>query len=318
MITFITALYPEAKAVIARYKLKQQLKETTYQLFEGESVRLVITGAGMISAATAAARHFALYPPESAEDIVINLGIAGLVPGTASMHTDAAIGDLFLVSRITELSTGRTFYPDLLYRHPFCQLPTATAPVVFREASGFAEDTLVDMEASALYQALLPHFTPDRMIFFKVVSDIPGQKQPAALRPEELLAPHMDAIVSYAEQLHDFLYCTRFKEPAVTAEVSTLVERIYELLPMTESMAKEFQRLLTYAGLSGIPLASVLQHFLDSLPETAIRGKKQAMPYLSRLRELILNAGPAATKVCSTAPKEAASAPPTSMLMSPQ
>ena len=56
MITFFTALYPEAKGLIEYLKLKQNHSETLYQLFEGEQVRLVITGVGMISAATAAAK----------------------------------------------------------------------------------------------------------------------------------------------------------------------------------------------------------------------------------------------------------------------
>ena len=33
MITFITALYPEAKELIAKLNLKKQEKETLYQLF---------------------------------------------------------------------------------------------------------------------------------------------------------------------------------------------------------------------------------------------------------------------------------------------
>ena len=160
MITFITALYPEAKELITKLNLKKQEKETLYQLFEGEELRLVITGTGMISAATAVARHFANYPVTSGQDIVINLGVAGYAPGDAG---SASVGDVYLACKLTESTTGRTFYPDFLYRHPFCLLPLVTVPVVCNNAAAFSEETLIDMEAAALYQALLPHFSPDRM-----------------------------------------------------------------------------------------------------------------------------------------------------------
>ncbi len=289
MITFITALYPEARELISRLQLKQQITETRYRLFEGEHHRVIITGTGMISAATAAARHFALYPAEHRHDLVINLGVAGYAPGKNPSGHQASPGDLFLASCLTEQVTGRTFYPDLLYRHPFRLLPAVTTPVVCTDSSVFSEETLIDMEASALYQALLPHIAPDRMLFFKVISDIPGQTEASAIHPETLLAPHITEILSYAERLQHFLMSISFKEPTLSENLSTLVERIKKQVPMTESMENEFERLITYALLSGNSLARPLQKFLATLPETPVRGKKQAMPHLNRLRDLILN-----------------------------
>ena len=92
MITFITALYPEAKELITKLNLKKNNTETMYQLFEGEECRLIITGAGMVSAATAVSRHFAFYPARSGYDVVVNLGVAGFAPDACST---ASVGDLF-------------------------------------------------------------------------------------------------------------------------------------------------------------------------------------------------------------------------------
>ena len=149
MITFITALYPEARTLIAKLNLKQQPAETFYQLFEGEKHRLIITGAGSIAAAMAASRHFANYPVQNVSDIVVNFGVAGYAPGQNTTLETPHIGDLFLASRLTEQSTGRTFYPDLLYRHAFRLLPVTTTPVIYTDASFFSEESLIDMEASA-------------------------------------------------------------------------------------------------------------------------------------------------------------------------
>lgn len=316
MITFFTALYPEAKGLITAYKLKQNPTETFYQLFEGDDVRLVITGAGMIAAATAAARHFANYPSESSCDLVINLGVAGFLkeqqnlslqtlsfPPTANGFSSSgcnAVGDLFFVSKITELATGRTFYPDLLFKHEFRQLPLLTSPVVlsypaakgigFQSLEQYSKESsfLIDMEASALFQALLPHFSPERMLFFKVVSDILPDKASTSIKPEELIAPHLEAVLSYVLTLYRFLQSQAPREIFFTEEEKQLISKVQLRLPLTNTMQNELERLLTYAALSRSPLKDCLEQFLASLPEV-IRGKKQAMPYLEQLRELILN-----------------------------
>jgi len=294
MITFITALYAEAKPLLAEYNLKKQQKETLYQLFEGENVRLLITGTGMISAATATARHFAKYPPLSGQDIVINLGVAGF---SSQESASCSIGDLFLVSKITEQTTGRTFYPDFLYRNHFRLLPLLTVPTVCMNGicpdnSTAVESVLIDMEASALYQALLPHFSPDRMFFFKVVSDIPGQAVDTPILPDVLLTPHIKEIITFAEQLHAALQYSAFQPPVLTSEEETLISTIKTLLPLTETMSREFERLISYAKLSGKPLSRILKQYILTLEGTNIRGKKQAMPHLDRLRESILEEAP--------------------------
>ncbi len=295
MITFFTALYPEAKGLIDKLHLKKQPEETRYQLFQGEHHRLIITGPGMISAAVAAARHFTCYPSDSAQDIVINLGVAGL----ASETENSTIGDLFLASKITEQATGRTFYPDLLYRHSFRLLPLTTVPVVCSDSSAMEKETLIDMEASALYQALLPHFSPDRMLFFKAVSDIPGYTPIETVSPESLLEPHLEAVLTFTEKLHDFLKSTAFSEPALTPEELVLSQSITDLLPMTETMSRDYERLLRFAKLAEKPLASLLMQFQNSLEDYPIHGKKQAMPHLNRLRELILNETESALQIPS-------------------
>ena len=286
MITWITALYPEAKELITKLNLKQNNAETMYRLFEGEDCRLIITGTGMISAATAVARHFALYPSESGSDIVVNLGVAGYASGTTGT---ASVGDIFLACKLTESTTGRTFYPDFLYRHPFPLLPLVTVPAVANNADIFTEETLVDMEASSLYQALLPHISPDRMFFCKVISDIPGTKEDSPVHPEKLLESHIDNILSFADELHQSLKTTCFEKPSLTEEEQTLSDNLSALLPMTEAMLRDYRRLLLYAKLAGKPLATLLQAFLTDLHGIKIRGKKQAMPYLERFREIIVN-----------------------------
>lgn len=289
MITFITALYEEAKKLIADCKLKKQPSETLYQLFEAENIRLIITDSGMMSAAIAVTRHFTKFPPTGKSDLVVNLGIAGL--GSPDSPCAVTLGDFFLVSKITDLTTQKTYYPDLLYRHSFSLLPLATSPVVLRAASELDETTLIDMEGAALYQALLPYFSPDRMLFFKVVSDILGSTSPKADSFGTLLEKPTDEILAYATWLHDKLMQNTTVLPSYTEAEAALQQQIRSLLPMTETMSREFDRLLSYARLSGLSLETILTTLKNQLNTTVIRGKKQAMPYLDFLRNLILEEG---------------------------
>jgi len=306
MITFICALYSEAKNLIHTHHLKQNSSEHLYPLFEGEDIRLCITGTGMISAATCVSRHFSLYPP-AAGDLVINLGIAGYTAGhDNTVATDLVPGTLFLASKITEQTTGRTFYPDLLYRHAFATLPVTTVSAPATDSSVFPEASLIDMEASALYQALLPYFTTERMFFFKIVSDVLDSGHTAdAVTPafaEQLVASHTDALVTFAKQLAT--HHSASSSITFSKEEELLKEELYKKLPLTESTRKEITRLFSYVKLTGCDLAPLLRKFLSAFPETPVRGKKQAAPYVKQLHDLVLDEAPFSFHPSSSKPQD--------------
>ncbi len=287
MITYIAALYAEAKPFIEALQLKKIQEEHRLQLFGSEHCRLLLTGTGEIAAATSVASYFTKYPPE-ADHILVNVGIAGAVPS-------ASIGALFYISGITEQVTGRTFYPDLLFRHDFvlshavtCALPVTSMAEL--KHSSTSTGTLVDMEAAAIYQAALPYLSTDRMYFFKVVSDLIGEstQEKATILPDRLMSPHVSAICTFAEKIERLLKTEQDALiPIISERQSELQARILERLPLTEAMQIEFTSLLRYASYAGLPIENILSDFYSGLPES-IRGKKQAAPYLQNLRECIL------------------------------
>ena len=290
MIIFATSLYSEAKPLIQFLNLKKNTTEHHFQLFENEHYHIIITGCGMIPSAISLSRYFTLYPPKDT-DIFINLGIAGCIYKKIT-ENEQFIGKIFLTSKITEQYTKRTFYPDILYQHTFDILPLITTPIVTETVCDFFDNTtLVDMEASSLYQATLPYISPERMFFFKIISDMVGitsvQKQ--TILPEQLIFPHIHSILDFATQIQTMQTVDSFdKTTALTESEQVLIDKIYSRLCLTETMAGEFHRLITYAKLDNKPLNQILNNFLDNLPETAIRGKKQTMPYLTALREQML------------------------------
>ena len=161
MITFITALYEEAKSIINTFKMKKRLDETFFQYFASSEAELIITGSGYTNVYKAVTRHFSLRAP-SVNDIVVNIGICG-----ASEGFD--VGNLYYINRINDTVFNRTYYPDLLYKNKFNQSFVNSSNKVIHEKN---LNGLFDMESGALYDSLSSYFSPDRMFFFKVVSDI--------------------------------------------------------------------------------------------------------------------------------------------------
>ncbi|MFQ8877619.1 MAG: hypothetical protein ACLR7N_03360 [Roseburia hominis] len=184
MIYVMMALYQEAHGLIRELELKNTAY-APFEVFDNESagIRLVVTGVGEIAAAAATAAVCARDGADAA-DFLINIGCcaaanagadSGCEPADRDMDSGygaayaAQIGDLYVCHKITEQATGKTFYPDILYRHPWKERELVTGMQPLQRAA--AHGALYDMEAAAVYQAGIRFFSPDRMLFLKVVSD---------------------------------------------------------------------------------------------------------------------------------------------------
>ena len=141
MITIYCALYAEAQYLIQYFELKKDAKVTHFQMFSNEKkdIRVVITGVGKINMVVAIAELSALYPPK-AEDIIVNYGSCAV--------KNCAVGSIFMCNKIVEELTARTFYPDMLYQHPFAEACLHT--VEKEKLENLADDCIYDMEAAAL------------------------------------------------------------------------------------------------------------------------------------------------------------------------
>ena len=162
MIYIACAMYMEAAPFIRRFACKRDDAFRHEQVFVGEEAVVIITGTSPVPAAIALTETLALLPPGEA-DIFANVGLCGC------SDTSVDIGTLFLVHSIADDTTGRRFYPDLLYLHEHCQgaLTTYASVVTDNPSDAF----LFDTEAAGLYQAALPYFPADQMFYFKIVSD---------------------------------------------------------------------------------------------------------------------------------------------------
>ena len=217
LITIYCALYMEAQYLIQYYELKKASVSRHFQVFANEEkrVRLVITGAGRTNAAVAVAEISMIYPPASG-DIMINYGSCAaenmfmVTDGKNDSGVFVTLGSTIMVNKLTDVESGRTFYPDMIYRHPFLEGEVETSVHVYTADAEACDEsmqktdvagnicermngddaykalkcdkavqkeqslervTVHDMEAAAFYEAGNFFYGPHQMMFLKAVTD---------------------------------------------------------------------------------------------------------------------------------------------------
>lgn len=280
MVYVFAATYYEASAWISYYHLKKDTAVSRFQMFCGEEgrIRLVVTESGGIRAAVAVSSICTAFAPGTG-DFLLNVGICAAVSAEQKR-----VGELFLCHKITETVTGKTFYPDLLYRHGFGEAELVTGPCAYREGvcqrEGFF---LYDMEASAVYQAGSYFFAPHRMVFLKIVSDYGDADAVTPERVKELCSLHMEALADFAGRL-----CAigrREEKPALGDAAEE--ERLCRMLCCSVSMEASVKQLIRYCRLAGVEFDAAIRELYREgmLP---CRTKKEGKRCLEELGKRLL------------------------------
>jgi len=154
-----TALACEAKVIINQFKLKKENSRHPFSIYKNDKMILAVTGIGKVAMAAGVAYTLALFS-ESSLPILVNVGIAG--------HKSAAVGDLFISSKVVDAESGRVFYPQLIgVNWPESrEIRTSVAP-----CTDYGDDCLHDMEASAFYEVAVKFTSSELIHCLKVVSD---------------------------------------------------------------------------------------------------------------------------------------------------
>lgn len=103
---------------------EKDMTQNHFQVFSDENnqIQIVITGASAIAAATAVAECSTRKEPDSG-DFLINYG-------SCAGRKNIPVGTVSLCNKLTQTVDGRTFYPDILYRHPFEEAELYSFPAV--------------------------------------------------------------------------------------------------------------------------------------------------------------------------------------------
>ena len=326
MIYVVTALYQEAHGLIRELELKKNTAYAPFEVFDNESagIRLVVTGVGEIAAAAATAAVCARDGADAA-DFLINIGCCaaanagadrGCEPadrdtdsgsGVANAGADrgceivdrgmdsgsgaanaAQIGDLYLCHKITEQATGKTFYPDILYRHPWKERELVTGMQPLQRTA--AQGVLYDMEAAAVYQAGIRFFSPDRMLFLKVVSDfgVVGQERMTAETLAGLLEQHVKAVAAFLTNLREAADEEEtLRNDGILQEDETVLERLFAALHCSQTMRASARQYITYAALTGYDWKAELKEWYarGMLP---CKDRREGKVRLEELKQVLL------------------------------
>lgn len=251
MVYIFTALYCEAHIFIRKYQLVKNPENTWVQEFYNEAagMRLVITGAGEIAAAAAVASTCSIYRPTQ-DDLLLNAGICA--------HTAKTDG-IFLCNKITEDATGKTFYPDMLYRHNFREGAVVTRMLPWNGKNDTSAGKLYDMEAAAVYQAGSRFFGPHQMIFLKVVSDSGAAEAVSKEQTVQLMEKYQDDIFDHIRRLTVITQKDSSGKNDLHQEKERLIERFCTDLHCSKAMRDSMQQYIRYLTLAEIDYISVIQ-----------------------------------------------------------
>jgi hypothetical protein len=266
MLYILTALFCEARPVIERYGLKKIQAPGRIQLFEGDACRLAVGGAGPVCSVTAAA-HMLTRFGATGGDFFANVGAAG--------GALFRVGDIVLCHKIINTFTGRAFYPEMLYAHPFREGVLGSVGKI-GQSSGSG---LTDMEGAFVYEAAQA-FLPSSQIFcIKVVSD--------AMRPDTVTAESISNLFDAASGdicgwLESF---AGFDKPGgdTADDVSALIDVIAGRLRLTFAMEKILRQACRAAKTRGLDVSSILSEYPAIGTGVKADGKAAFAGLLSRL-----------------------------------
>lgn len=289
MIYLFTAMYSEAHLLIRQYELKKETDQTHFQVFSNESrnMRLIITGTGMIAAAAAVSVVCTKYPPQD-YDFLINIGICA---GRSSQR------EPFLCNKITEQTTGKTFYPDMLYRHPFfeAQIITGAKPFQKEDLKQSREICLYDMEASAIYQSGSYFFGPHQMFFLKLISDSGNFEHVAPKQIQSQIAANSNKLAAFLEQLNQIhntvakitAKCQPCQSTMRSVYVDDITDTLCQDLHCSNVMEASLRQHIRYCILSGINYRKVIYDMYQE-KKLPCRDKREGKLRFEELKKRLL------------------------------
>lgn len=293
MLYIVTALYEEALPFLKHYGLKKDSSCTHLECYCSEDTRLLITKPGSIRAAAAVSSFLTAFPPQP-QDFLISVGVC------ACPDFNVPVGSMFCIQSILDEPSGRTFYPELLFRVPFPEASLTTVSHVLHDLSQTSAGTpsseftpyhtvpqLFDMEASGVYTAAAMYLKTHQMLFLRAVSDhISDLSEPAKLRTR-VTACIQDNLIPLCDCLSGIIPALP-KVSTFSAEENALFESICKALRLSVTSSGRLKHLLHYLSLTGEPYSDKVRAILAAPLATPCHTKKEGLQYLEQLFKQLL------------------------------
>jgi len=196
LIYLVTAHLNEARPLIRRLGLKKAQTFKTFAIYASEDTALIISGIGKIRSAAAVSHLLSIKPP-ARDSLLVNIGICG------AKNREMAVGQSILIHKLLDHDTGRTFYPDMLWKHSFPENTLETfSHAVYSHHMQQIRGNLVDMEGTGFFEAASLFLGPHQIQLIKIVSDHLEGKPLSRELIEELVEGTADPICSHIRSIH--------------------------------------------------------------------------------------------------------------------
>ncbi|NMM62787.1 5'-methylthioadenosine/S-adenosylhomocysteine nucleosidase [Clostridium sp. P21] len=275
MIFISTSMYSEAVPFIKKLNLKKDLRCNKFQVFKNVDTTLIVTGIGKVMSAVAVTYLFSKYKLKC-EDIFINIGVCGTKDETLQ------IGDIILCNKIIDYDTKRTFYPDMILKHPFQERSIETVPTVINNKNLEIQGQLVDMEASGIYEAALVFLKSHQMFFVKIISDhLEADSKLKMKSISNLLSNKSLEIIKWINEIKTAFF---YEEDVLKNEEKIIVETIINRLRLTTTMSNQLKQLLKYYKLE----KGTFDENINVYAKIQCKSKKERMNYFAELKRKII------------------------------
>lgn len=293
MLYIVTAMYAEAAPFINYYKLKRDRLVKRHELYASEqgNILLLITKPGKIAAAMAVTEMFVTHEPTN-EDFLINVGVCGACPlSTADnsnvvehsySHSADDVPDttsVFICTDILDHDTGKHYYPDMLFKHPFTEAGIETCSVVVNDKD-FISMPLADMEAAAIFQAAASFFPPHRMAFIKIPSDNLDTSKVTKESVTGVIEENLPKITDWLDGFFNTQHMTTAKaftkdfSPSLSPDEQVLFDDISDRLNLSVTMKEQLKQLFIYRKLTKGNLDGII---LPEISEGRITNQKRTI-----------------------------------------
>lgn len=227
MINIHCALMCEAKPLIHALKLKH-VAVPVFRLYENDSARLIVSGVGKANAAAAVAYMHGRHAEEASP--WLNVGVCGA--------GEAELGEVFLVNKVTEASSGKTWYPPQVLN---ASIPSSSLISYEHASADYSHDSLMDMESAGFCEISSRFVTGETAQLVKVVSDnkYAGSENISEKYVEKLIESRVGELLTILDSLGDV------NEPLIMdARVKQAHEETMSRWHVTAYQSKQLQRML--------------------------------------------------------------------------
>lgn len=275
-VLWVVALQIEATPLIAQFRLRREMDEHHWPVYQNQQHRLIVSGVGQLNAAMAVA--WLLAREENPPVALINFGICG------SNHPDLPPGTLLQASAVTDAETRHKFLPDLYSDWPLPRQPLTCVNQVVDSHSPLSDDRLTcDMESAGIMTAGRRFLQTHQLFLFKVVSD---RLEPQSIDRSKLKHWLVDAAGQVETYLPDIVSLAEDAQPVSIAEHEAIMIQAESVFCPSQSMRRQLEHDIRRALLRGLSPADII----SQMPSQPVQGRTQGKQALLRWHDALLSA----------------------------